>query len=257
MNARRVLLHVWAATLFAGCVGGGVRYVHNDRIPEHATTRHFDADLETTWQAVFRALESYPVAFSDPDQGVVYTDWIAGTSPVFYREEKVPRSDRPRPYVLGVQLLEIAIDTWAVFWVYEGGPAERAGIEPLDIVWECNGEPVFHADDVREATEDGSPVDLTLLRGDSVVAYTVQPAIMEVRVRRTPIETEYRLKVRVNAAEGGGTDVEVLNQEDADFALFFGAGPLGDMRRVPTATVRESYLLTLVGFELADLMETG
>lgn len=71
--------------------------------------------------------------------------------------------------------------------VYKGGPAEKAGIRPNDMISAINGESVYHNTSYEVSRklrgEKGVSVTLTVLRGDSSFEITLAPD--EVRVPST------------------------------------------------------------------------
>jgi S1-C subfamily serine protease len=59
----------------------------------------------------------------------------------------------------GLEVVEVA----------DGGPAQRAGLRPEDLIVEIGGLPVQRADDVQRLMNDaaiGRPLSVGLLRGD-------------------------------------------------------------------------------------------
>jgi S1-C subfamily serine protease len=72
-----------------------------------------------------------------------------------------------------------------VVQVIPGGPAERAGIQPQDVIYQLDGRPVATVDDIRRTLErlaDGTPVRVSFIRmtnagpraSEAVVHVTIQ-----------------------------------------------------------------------------------
>lgn len=68
----------------------------------------------------------------------------------------------------GLEVVEVA----------DGGPAQRAGVRPEDLIVEIGGQPVTRADDVQRLMNDaaiGRPLAVSLLRGDRWLELKLHP----------------------------------------------------------------------------------
>jgi S1-C subfamily serine protease len=62
--------------------------------------------------------------------------------------------------------------------VAEGGPAERAGVRPEDLIVELDGRPVERADDIQRLMNEAAidhPLPVSLLRGDRWLELEIHP----------------------------------------------------------------------------------
>jgi len=249
MDSRRIHALVIVAAL--SCIPPPYQYVEN-RVPPQPVTRVFEAPPDAVWEATVRVFDEWPVSELDPERGTLATDWLYGPSLLYLREEKTEAArDARTRYVLGFFLAELIPETWAVLWVVDDGPAARAGITPMDVVWECNDEPVFILEDIRLASEKGDPVSLLVLRGDSTLTVEIQPEKQVQRFVMRPLVLRYAIDVQMRPRnEGAGTEVRITSSQEADFSHFYGGRSTDAYRRVPSSSYREAYLLTLIGLEL-------
>jgi len=66
---------------------------------KYNTSRNYAASFDRTWEAVVHVMQGYPVNKIDKASGLIITDWIDGTSDVYYVKEMGQRKmlkDRTR-----------------------------------------------------------------------------------------------------------------------------------------------------------------
>ena len=147
--------------------------------------------------------------------------------------------------VIGVQVLPVPADALAEFGLKErrgalvavvnpNGPADKAGLEPGDIVLEFNGKPVRNRDDLVSfvvSTRPGSNVPVKVLRDkqEKTLNLTVEELNLESEATRT---------------ERGGRDEEPEEQASTGFGLTMGPLTADVMRRLRIPNDTEGVLVT-------------
>ena len=90
----------------------------------------------------------------------------------------------------GRRLIGVLLNDWGV-WVeqiYEGSPAEEAGVQPGDVIWGVDEKRIYSFDDMTEAidsSEAGEEVTLQLQRGDKLTSVSLVPEFDPVTGQRS------------------------------------------------------------------------
>lgn len=136
-----------------------------------------------------------------PTQSVKATISLLGLLPL--KEVDIEISDDLRLYP-GGQAVGVALKTAGVLVVGTSdltgaySPARMAGIKPGDLITEANGQPLQSTDALTGLVSSfrGSPIPLTLRRGDSTLSVTLQP-------KRDGQSGEYRIGAWVRDSTAG------------------------------------------------------
>jgi serine protease Do len=157
------------------------------------------------------------------------------------------RSGKITRGVIGVQVLPVPADALAEFGLKDrrgaliavvnpNGPADKAGLEPGDVVLEFNGKPVRNRDDLVSfvvSTRPGSTVPIKVLRDKSekTLNLTVEELNLDAETTRT-------------SRNGGRRDEEPEEQASEGFGLTMGSLTPDVMRRLGMPNDSEGVLVT-------------
>lgn len=81
---RRTLSVALVGLFLVGCFPN-VKYGALDG-EQHEIARTYSADFDRAWEATVRVLQRYPVITIEKASGLLITDWVDGTSDVYYSE---------------------------------------------------------------------------------------------------------------------------------------------------------------------------
>lgn len=234
-RANRVIICLILAVSLAGCS----TYLHKSS-RGYNISRTFAADFESTWSAVTGTLKSHPIVASDREKGIMMTDWVQGTTPLFVRRERISFLGREKSWDMGALFGNITPDTVYVIHVTKGQPADAAGLLPFDIIQEANGKKISTSSDIANIMKD-RPARITFkvlrVAVDEPFTYDVSPALLSQSHSYTPIQTRYNLKIRVTRLEKGKTEVRIVSDEEGFFRPL---APDDEVSRRQTKTTRKA-----------------
>ncbi len=220
-------------------------------------SRTFEADFKTTWASVTGTLESHPIVTIDKEQGILMTDWVQGTTPLFIRKERISFFvAREKIWGIGALFANITPDTVYVVHVTKGQPADEAGLLPYDIIQEANGRKITNSSEIANIMKERpSRITFRVLRVavDEPFTYDVSPRLLSESHAYSPVLSRYNLKVRVMPLDGGKTQVRIVSDEEGFFRPLTPDEELyrretgkilkADYQRVESSTFRERLLL--------------
>jgi hypothetical protein len=250
-RAHRVIICLVLATALSGCS----TYIRkNSR--GYNMTRTFEADFKTTWSAVTETLKSHPIVTADREQGIMMTDWVQGTTPLFVHREKISFLGREKSWGMGALFGNITPDTVYVIHVTKGQPADAAGLLPYDIIQEANGRKITTTLEISDIMKERpARVTFKVLRVavDEPFTYDVSPHLLSQSHSYTPILTRYNLKIRLMRLGVRKTEVSIVSDEEG---FFRPVGPdaevylrqtektrKADYQKIESSTFRERLLL--------------
>jgi hypothetical protein len=250
-KALRTLCALILILSFAGCS----TYIRKSS-RGYKVSRTFEADFVTTWSAVTETLKSHPIVTADREQGIMMTDWVQGTTPLFVRREKISFLGREKSWDMGALFGNITPDTVYVIHVTKGQPADAAGLLPYDIIQEANGRKITTTLEISDIMKERpTRVTFKVLRVavDEPFTYDVSPRHLSQSHAYSPIPTRYKLNIRVMRIAKSKTEVKIISDEEGFFR------PLGpdeevyqrqtgkirkaDYQKIESSTFRERLLL--------------
>ncbi len=122
-----------------------------------------------------------------------------------------------------VGLPEIEVNT-RVQSVLAGAPAEKAGIRAADLITQINGKPVKTSNDIADVirASAGTPVEVTLQRGDQMLTKTMTPKMDEVESRNGGVEQALIIGVEFTTRIVGNQRVGLVTAAQAGWAQSLG-----------------------------------
>ncbi len=257
-KAFRTLCTLILILSFAGCS----TYIRKSS-RGYKVSRTFESDFVTTWSAVWKTLKSHPIVTADREQGIMMTDWVQGTTPLFVRREKISFLGREKSWDMGALFGNITPDTVYVIHVTDGQPADAAGLLPYDIIQEANGRKITTTLEISNIIKERpTRVTLKVLRVavPEPFTYDVSPGLLSQSHAYSPILTRYNLKIRVMRLGERKTEVRIVSDEEGFFR------PLGpdeevylqqqgkirkaDFQKIESSTFRERLLLDRIEMNL-------
>jgi hypothetical protein len=250
-----LILIALISTALTGCATAP-EWIRNDPYDYKIQTT-FNADFETTWSAIIRALEAHPITTIEKASGILLTDWVQGNSPLYLRKIFVPILQRETKRAAGIYLAQLTPNIVYVAYALEDAPAYQAGMRSLDIVLDINGEVVTKVADFSRimGASDQIIVRVNRYGKDQPLTFTIVPQEINFSHSYIPVATKYKLNVRVSKIAEDKTEVKVINYEEGDFGYADQYGWHANYQAIPTATLREKYILDQIQAEIVNVKE--
>lgn len=230
--------------LLPGC--SQISLVVNDPY-DYPDDRIYNASFDDTWSALIKAIEWYPIVTIEKDSGILLTDWVDDYSPNQFWIRK-PFGDPDIQYGIGVKVTEIDASGLIVASIFEGGPADMAGIQVGDYFMAVDGFELRTNEDFSSGVNSKGSKNLTIKRkgtGD-LVELSIEPIMLHEIFSR--VFVKYRFNIRVSSIDNSHTEVKVINHEKAkniltDYSYYF----------VSSARIREKTILDRIEDELMEI----
>lgn len=241
----------------AGCATGPQLIVNNAY--NYKTSRVFNSDFNSTWSAVIKVMEAYPIVTIEKDSGILITDWVQGSSPLYMRKVFIPLTQRKTKRAIGIYCTQLTPNVVYIVYVLKNSPAYQAGVRAQDIVVSCNGKRVKKAIELARCCSESDTVNLVVLRygSNKPLKLHVKPKKMRFGYTYIPVKTRYKLNIRVSKISETKTEVKVINYEEADFGHQTQYGWQPNYQVISTSTLREKILLDAIEKELNNKSPSG
>lgn len=230
----------------------------------HKISRVYEADYETTWSAVVDTLKAHPIVSSDKENGIIDTDWTAGTTPLYMYRETTRFLDKEKGWDTGLIAALIMPGTVYAAYVVDGSPAHEAGIRSLDVLIDAAGKEIRTPSDLKRILSKGAGTLTIRVRrsGEAApLAFRVSPKYGTRTYVYRPVQTRYKLDVRVTKLHEKSVEVNIFSTERG---LFDQAGQQivrsdgrlveqstgssrSEYKKVESSTFREKLLLDEIG----------
>lgn len=235
----------------SGCATGPELIRNNPY--DYKVSAVFDADFDTTWESIIRALEAHPITTIEKVSGILLTDWVQGNSPLYLRKVFVPLAQRETKLGVGLYLAQLTPNVLYVVHSLQDGPAFAAGIRAGDIILEWNGEKIKNLSDFKKASSMmPNKVHVQVLRYGTIdsLSFDVQPKEITFEYNYRPIQTRYKLNVRATKLSEKKTEVKIINYEEGDYGRNTEFGWQSNYQVIESSTLREKVILDAIEFEI-------
>ncbi|RLB80733.1 MAG: hypothetical protein DRH17_11195 [Deltaproteobacteria bacterium] len=217
----------------------------------HKISRVFNSDFEHTWATIIKVMEAYPITTIEKDSGILLTDWVQGTSPLYLRKLFVPLAQRVTKKAVGIYFAQLSPNVVYIVHALENGPAYESGIRSQDIIVSCNGKQVRKTTDFQLAVSGKTKFTVLRPGTNTLIQFEVQPRKITFDYAYVPIKTRYKLNVRVTKVSQDTTEVKIINYEEADFGRQTQYGWQSNYQVIETSTLREKILLDEIKSQLS------
>ncbi|MBW2569928.1 MAG: PDZ domain-containing protein [Deltaproteobacteria bacterium] len=249
---RLAFLVVVAAVMFmvTGCAIGP-QLIRNNAY-DHKVSRTFNSDFKTTWSAMIKVMEAHPITTIEKDSGILLTDWVQGSSPLYLRKLFVPLAQRATKRAIGIYVAQLTPNMLYIVHALKEGPAYASGIRSQDLLVSCNGQKITKTSELVRCCSEAEKVNLTILRygASEPLPFDIIPKKITFRYNYVPVSTRYKLNIRVSEVEKNMTEVKIINYEEADFGHYSQYGWHSNYKVIETSTLREKVLLDKIESEL-------
>ncbi|MBU3958845.1 MAG: hypothetical protein KKE91_03185 [Candidatus Omnitrophica bacterium] len=249
---RLILLVVVVAVMFmlTGCATGP-QLIRNDAY-DYKISRIFNSDFGTTWAGIIKIMEAHPITTIEKDSGILLTDWVQGSSPLYLRKFSVPLTQRETKKAIGIGIAQLTPNVVYVVHALKEGPAYACGLRSQDLVVSCNGQKITKISEVVQCCSQAEKVSLTIIRCGSSepLIFNVVPQKITFDHNCVPVSTRYKLNIRVSKVAKNRTEVKIINYEEGDFGYYSQYGWYANYKVIETSTLREKVLLDKIESEL-------
>jgi len=248
------LIGIVATITFATGCATGPQLITNDAY-NYKISRVFNSDFESTWSTIIKVMEAYPITTIEKDSGILLTDWVQGSSPLYLRKIFIPLAQRETKKAIGIYPSQLTPNVVYIVHALEKGPAYESGIRSQDVVLSCSQKKVTKVSELVDCIAGSEKVTLTTLRYGAYepLEFEIKPKKIKFGYAYNPVKTRYKLNIRVSKVAQERTEVKVINYEEADFGYQTRYGWHSDYQVIKTATLREKILLDKIESEIKNI----
>ena len=250
---RKLAFFVAVIALFfivAGCATG--QQLIRKKAYDYKISRTFNSDFETTWSVIIKVMEAHPITNIEKDSGILFTDWVQSSSPLYLRKIVTPVAQGKAQKAVGIYVAQLTPNVVYIVHALEDRPAYESGIRSLDLIISCNEENITTISELVKCVSSYEKINLMILRYGTLkpITFNVVPKKINFGSHYAPLPTRYKLNIRVSKVEKNKTEVKIINSEEGDFGNYSQGGWHSNYKIIETSTLRERVLLDKIESEL-------